>query len=396
MKYFTTTGSPPGFIALLFGAMMLGLVSQGALAAGTLSGTTISNSATLDYSVGGFGQAPVTSAPSTFVVDNKVNLTVSKLADATILPNSTNQVLYFQVTNNGNTNQSYALSTSVNGVPTATMTNIRIYNDNGATPGVYDGTNTLYVAGAATVAPDGNIKVLVLADQTAPTAVNGNTAAYNLIAQTTNAGTATITANNSGTGNTAGVDVVWADIAGSEATDTATDGRHSAFATYTVAITVPTVVKTAALLCDPYTATLANAKNIPGAMTQWTITVNNPGATPVILTTISDALTNVTLDPGQVGSLTAPVSAATCVPGAAGPTATGFHVTASANRNIGGTVNTTSHYFTSANDADGVDENAGTITATFATVLPVDGAHPTAGQLNAGETVTIIFNTTVN
>jgi hypothetical protein len=395
MKHITTTGSPPGFIALLFGALMLGLVSQGALAAGTLSGVTISNSATLGYSVGGVGQAPVTSAAATFVVDNKVNLTVSKLADATILPNSTNQVLYFQVTNNGNTDQSYALSTSVNGVPTATMTNFRIYNDDGGSgPGVYDGTNTLYVAGAATVIPDGNIKVLVLADQTAPTAANGDTAAYNLIAQTTDAGTATVTANNSGTGNTGGVDVVWADSAGSG--DAITDGKHSAFATYTVSITVPTVVKSASLLCDPYTAVLANAKNIPGAMTQWTITVTNPSATAVILTSISDALTNLTLDPGQVGALTVPVSAATCLAGTPGPTATGFHVTASAARNIGGTAATVSHYFTSANDGDGVDENAGTITATFATVLPVDGAHPSAGQLNAGESVTIIFNTTVN
>ena len=46
-------------------------------------------------------------------------------------------------------------------------------------------------------------------------------------------------------------------------------------------------------------------------MTECTITANNPGAAPVILTTISDALTNLTLDPGQVGSLTAPVSALT-------------------------------------------------------------------------------------
>ena len=126
---------------------------------------------------------------ATFVVDNKVNLTVSKLADATIVPNSTDQVLYFQVTNNGNTSQSYALSTSVNGVPTATMSNFRIYNDNGATPGVYDGTNTLYVAGAATVTY-GNIKSAGAGLRMTLTAT-GQTAAYNLIAQTTDAGTAT-------------------------------------------------------------------------------------------------------------------------------------------------------------------------------------------------------------
>jgi hypothetical protein len=383
--------------ALLVGAALFGLISQSALAAGTVSGTTISNSATLNYSVGGFGQTGITSAAATFTVDNKVNLTVAKVADLNILPNSTNQALAYTVTNNGNTAQSYALS-AVAGAATATMSNVRIYLDvdNSGTVTVGD---TLYVDATTfgSVAPDGFLRILIVADQTAPTATNGQTAIYNLLAQTTNSGTTTVTTATAGA-NTAGVDVVLADIAGSAAGDVALDGKHSAFATYTVAITVPTVVKTATLLCDPFTAVLANAKNIPGAMTQWSIVVTNPGATAVTLTSISDVLdvANLNMDPGAAAGLTVPVSAATCVAGA-GPY--GFRVTVPAARVLGGSLagSGTSSFFTTTTTADGLDFASPNITATFATILPIDGAtgHATAGLLNAGESVTLIFNTIV-
>lgn len=406
MKYLNKSSGSIRLATLLFGAAVFGLVSQSAMAACTpgvnctASGTVISNQATLAYSVGGVGQAGITSAAATFTVDNKVMLTVAKLADASILPNSTNQVLYFSVTNTGNTSQSYALTTTA-GAFTATMTNVRIYNDNGGSgPGVYDGTNTLYVAGAATVAADATLKVLVVADQTAPTATNGQTAIYNLVAQTTDAGTANVTANASGAANTAGVDVVWADAAGS--VDAATDGKHSASATYTVVITVPTVTKTATLLCDPIVGdTTATPHNIPGSITQWTITVTNPPANPnnVTLTTITDALVDVTktaMDPGAAAGLNVPTAvAATCVAGA-GPY--GFKVTVPVARNLGGSAggaSATTSYFTTTTTADGIDFATPNITATFATILPIDAVnvHATAGLLKPNESVTIIFNT---
>jgi hypothetical protein len=313
-----------------------------------------------------------------------------------ILPNSTNQALAFTVTNNGNTAQNYALS-AVAGAATATMTNVRIYLDVDNS-GTLNGGDTPYVDATTfgSVAPDGFLRILIVADQTAPTATNGQTAIYNLLAQTTNTGTTTVT-TDLGAVNTAGVDVVWADIAGSAVGDVAKDGKHSASATYTVAITVPTVVKTATLLCDPFNS-LANAKNIPGSMTQWTVVITNPSAVPVTLTSITDTLTTATftMDPGAAAGLTVPVSAATCVAGA-GPY--GFRVTVPVARNLGGSLggSGTSSFFTTTTTADGLDFATPTITATFATILPVDGGtgHATAGLLNAGESVTIIFNTIV-
>ncbi len=391
MKSIKTSISPK-LVALLAGATLLGLVSQGALALGTASGTIISNAATLGYSVGGVGQTAIVSAAATFAVDNKINLTVTGTG-ASILPNSTNQALYFTVSNIGNTSQSYTLAASINGAPTATMTLVGIYNDDSGTPGTYiSGTNTVYVPGVVTVAAGASLKVFIVASQTAPTAINGQTSTWNLLATTDNAGTAVATAVVANT--IAGVEAVFAEgVAGTAAGDGLNDGKQSNTAIYTVAVTVPTVVKTAALLCDPFN-TLVNAKNIPGSMTQWTIVVTNPSLVPVVLTTITDLLTNTTLEPGQVAGLTIPAGAATCL---AGPGTKGFKITTSAARNIGGVAAISTGYFTTGvADGDGVDSAAGTVTATFATILPVDAGHLTAGVLNASETVTLIFNSIVN
>ena len=393
-------GSTPRHVALIVTVLLLGMTAQGAWAAGTASGTTISNSASIAYSIGGFGQSSIASPATTFLVDNKVNLTVIG-SGVDILPNSTNQVLYFSVSNNGNTAQSYALS-PIAGAFTASMNNVRIFNDNGATPGVYDGTNTLYVAGAATIAPDSSFKVLIVADQAATTASNAQTAVYSLLAQTTNAGTSIVTASDAAAADLANtVQAVWADLAGSAGagTDNVADGKHSAAATYTVAITLPTLVKSATVLCDPFTAVLSNAKNIPGAITQWSVLINNPGTVPITLTNGTDLLmvANLAMDPGAAAGLNVPSTASNCV---AGAEPYGFKVTVlPAARVLGGSLAGASgltSYFTSTSTADGVDFVTPNISAQFNLILPVDAGHTSAGLLNAGESVTIMFNTILN
>jgi hypothetical protein len=381
-------------MALLVGAALLALVSQSALAAGTASGTSINNSATLLYSVGGVAQTGIISAAASFVVDNKVNLTVAKVADLNILPNAIVQALQFTVTNNGNTAQSYALS-AVAGAFTATMSNVKIYKDTDSSGTVTAG-DILYVDATTfgSVAPDASLKILLVADQTAPTALNGQTAIYSLLAQTTNTATTTATLNQSGAANTPGVDVVFSDIAGVAGVDVAIDGKHSAFATYTVALTLPTIVKASALLCDPITADLTKAKNIPGSITQWSIVVNNPSATAVTLTSLADLLdtANLTMDPGGAAGLNSPATAAACVAGV-GPY--GFKVVPSASRGLGGSAAGAAivSYFTTTTTADGLDFATPNVTATFATILPIDVGHATAGLLNGGESVTLYFNT---
>jgi hypothetical protein len=276
------------FLALfLIGAMAI-IVPQHALAAGTASGTTISNQATVNYQVGGISQTAVNSNTTSFVVDNKVNLTVAQLGNATVIPGSTNQVLSFSVTNNGNTAQRFALSATNNsGI---TMNNVRVYRDTNAN-GNYDaGTDTLY-ADASTfgdIAADGVLRVLIVADTPAG-ATNGQTGVYNLIAQAVNAGTLIVTTQTAGA-DTAGVDVVFADIAGSATGDIVRDGRHSTTATYTVNAATLTVTKTSAVYSDPFNGT-TNPKAIPGAIITYTITIANAaGGTSATSVAITDSL----------------------------------------------------------------------------------------------------------
>src|SRR5262245_39348889 len=114
-----------GLACVAFGAIA---VSQQALAAGTAANTTINNRATVNFQVGGVTQTPIESSPTgnstagtgngantTFLVDNKVDLTVSEqgAAATTVSAGTINQVTTFKVTNTGNNAQGYNL-TSVN------------------------------------------------------------------------------------------------------------------------------------------------------------------------------------------------------------------------------------------------------------------------------------------
>ena len=91
----------------------------------TPAGTSIANRATVNYSVGGQPQTLIESSPTgnttpgagagastTFVVDNRVDLTVTELSgNATITtPGATNAALAFTVTNTGNAPQGYRLT----------------------------------------------------------------------------------------------------------------------------------------------------------------------------------------------------------------------------------------------------------------------------------------------
>ena len=277
--------------ALLAGAALFGLVSQNALALGTASGTTISNSATVNYSVGATSQPAITAAAQ-FVVDNKVIVTVANVTNATVIPGTTKQAVAFSVTNTGNTAQRYALS-AVAGASTLTTapTNVSIYRDNGTTAGVWDAGDTLYVDASTfgDVPAGGSLNVLIVADFNTPD-TNGQTAVYNLLATTFDAGTTTQTTAGGANGAMT-VEVAFADIAGSAAGDGANDGMHSASATYTISSASLTVTKTATVYSDPVNGVSASAKAIPGAIVTYTITIaNGVGGATATSVSIADSL----------------------------------------------------------------------------------------------------------
>jgi uncharacterized repeat protein (TIGR01451 family) len=123
-----------------------------------------------------------------------------------------------------------------------------------------------------------------------------------LVAQTTDAGTTTVTAASGAP--TAGVDVVLADAAGTTS-DANRDGQHSDAATYTVQSAALTAAKTVVSTTDEFGTGFA----IPGANVVYQIRVTNTG------TAVVDANTVFVTDPipadtqlcvATVGSCTAP------------------------------------------------------------------------------------------
>jgi uncharacterized repeat protein (TIGR01451 family) len=281
---------------LLFAAIALA-VPQFAQAApvGTASGTTITNTATVNFTILGVAQIAATGSTS-FVVDRKVNLLVAKISDISTSPSFTISTLAYIVTNNSNTTIRFGMSTSL-GAGTYTPTSVLIWKDNGSTSGVYDGGNTQVTDASilGDIASGVSITVLVTAS-TPSTATTGQTAAINLIAQayepSSYGSLAVIAQTGNGVAWTPGtVQTVWADGAGSAAGDVVYDGRHSAFATYTVSAAAIAVTKTVSVYADGLGVLAPNAKAIPGATVEYTVVIKNAvGSATASSVTLTDNL----------------------------------------------------------------------------------------------------------
>jgi len=287
-------------LALLLLSSLAGL--QSAYATGTVAGTSISNQATVNYSVGGIAQNPITSSTATFVVDNKVDLTVvtTNVAAVTGNPGQTAVVTTFTVTNTGNSTQSYKLTaTDINGGTVFGNTD----NLNGLTlstavdtnnNGTYDaGTDQIGnlgdIAPAASPTP---VRVFVLA--TIPLgATNGQFASVRLKVEAATAGSSggTLVTESTGADNAATVDVVFADAA--------RNGFEEADSQYAIQSAALVVTKTVTVISDPFNAT--NPKAIPGAVVEYTITVQNNGAAAATNVAIADNIpANTTYVAGSI------------------------------------------------------------------------------------------------
>ncbi len=292
----------PRVSGLLLTLLLLAGGTQTALAVGTQSGLTISNRATVDYQVGGVGQTqlfsstdgltPDGSDPTTFVVDNRVDLTVANLDGGTVFvaPGSLDRVLTFLVTNTGNTTQSYSFSVVnglLNDIP---MGFVEIWMDTSG-DGLFGAGDTQYFAAgdAGDLDPNGvtdTMTVFIVADTPLlPFAVDGDVDDYNLLATTLDVGSALVTVDTA-INTPGGVEVVFADGIGPVDPDQVNpDGTHSAAGSYTVGSAVLTVTKTAVVL-DAFGTDFA----IPGATVTYTILVTNTGGTDATSVVISDAI----------------------------------------------------------------------------------------------------------
>lgn len=401
---------------------MAGLVAGGAAhAAGTGAGTAITNLATLNYSVGGAPQTAIGSSAAgnttgagtatSFVVDNKINLLVAT-TDTTFVsvvpgltgvaganPNGASQVTTFTVTNSGNSTQDFSLvaaslasgTTLFGGTDNFDGTSCVARVESGTTAGYdatdtatfidelpADGFKTVYVICAIPVARVNNDVAVVSLTATA-LAGGGVGAQGAALVETTGA-------------NTAGVDIVFADGAGTD--DAARNANYSARSAFRVVTATLTVTKSVAAVCDPLNGS-TNPKNIPGTFVRYTITIANTGAASATLSTVGDTLTNlVTFDANLITGAGGPATAATTCAAATGtPTSaagSGFLVPA-----VGARAGFPK-YFTTTSTADGIDLAGGNVVnVNFGQVLPVEAGY-TAGELKATESVSVIYQVLIN
>lgn len=273
---------------------------QTAGAVGTAANTSIANQATVSYSVGGNAQTPIPSsptgnstpgggAPTTFVVDNRIDLTVTELSGGNTLvtPGQLNQVTSFTVTNTGNGPQGYQLTpTNLAGgavfgnTDNTDVANLRVFVDSNGN-GTYDaGTDT--ATAIDTLAADASVVVFIVADVPGTT-TNGQFANVQLSARAALPGTAgaTLATETAGADTPGAVDTVFGDAA-RDATEVAADQ-------YAIESAALTVAKTSAVLEDPHNGT-TNPKAIPGAFVEYAIAISNTGAAPATGIQINDPL----------------------------------------------------------------------------------------------------------
>jgi len=257
------------------------LAAGTALAAGTPAGTVINNTA----SVSSTGHATV-SASASFTVDRGINVLVTRKSDVNTAPTSTNVALSFLVSNTSNTSMRFALSAVSKPTNTWTMDNVRIYRDNNSS-GSWDANDTLYTdAGTfGDLASDASLTVLVVADTPAGLEI-GQTALYDLVATAVDAGTLNVSGQTAGP-NTAGVDTVFLDVAGSAAGDAARDGKHSATGAFVLtAAAVKVSLNKTVTTIDQWGGSLP----IPGATLRYTIVATATGSGTAANVVISDPL----------------------------------------------------------------------------------------------------------
>jgi hypothetical protein len=376
--------------ALVAGVMVMAM-PQTTMAAGTASGTDITNQATANYNVGGFAQTAVNSNTTTFKVDNKVDLTVAEVSSGytEVNPNTTDQVLVFTVTNTGNTVQDFALAAAAGadpfgGTDNFDASNLGVFVESGATAGFQAAQDTATFIDE--LAADTTVTVYVVADIPIGQA-STDIAAYTLTATARQGGASggtvgAVLTETAGADDPDVVDIVFADGTGD--TDGDRDAAHSDTDAYIVLSAQLTITKTSTVIRDPFNLD-SNPKHIPGAYIQYAITISNDaGATATAtLTQITDTLdSNTAIDPDLIVAATGNAESAV---------GSGFKV------DVGGSSTRASFpkYFTTTSSVDGVDHDGsatgGTITATMATVLPAETGY-TAGELKAGESVTLTFN----
>jgi uncharacterized repeat protein (TIGR01451 family) len=294
-------------VALAVVALSLGGLAPSAFAAGTDTNADVSitNRASVNYSVSGVPQTVIRSSPlgnstpgagagadTTFKVDRKLMFLVEETnAAATVSsPGLTNVVAVFRVTNNTNGPEDFQLNASNAATPPALFTqnydddfdmnNLRARVSGAAcstatmTTPSYAGETTTYIE---QLGEDACKYVFILSDTPSTAlAANGNTSVVKLEARPTTdlSNGATLEQPTTLADDPTVVEAVFAE-SGVLLGNAVNDGISFAYDVYLVGTL--TVTKTAAVISDGFTSNPLFAKSIPGAVVEYTISVQNDG-----------------------------------------------------------------------------------------------------------------------
>ena len=315
-------------ISSLLSIGVLAVVTNNAWAAGTTAGVVIANTASISYKVGGAVQEAIESSEvgnsqsgvgngtsTDFVVDKKVDLSVTGASDVNVVPNTTGNNLVFSVTNEGNSAEDFSFSID------------------STVGGEFDATNcTATPSTIANLAVDTPTNVVVSCSiPNGGDAANGGVAGAGSV---TDKDTSVVDLLATVTGVT---ETTVPDVAGTEdtvfadGTGTATDGadrnaKHSATGKYIVNTADIIVTKTSdvvKMVVNGVEVSKANgAKRIPGATVEYTIVVRNavgasaPATGIVISDVVSDDLEYVDCSVAGNGIATCSESGGTVSSGA--------------------------------------------------------------------------------
>lgn len=267
-----------------------------AYAVGTPVGTVIGNTATLNYSISGTAQTPITDTAN-ITVDEIIDVTVTwqDSANVAALSPSTAQVLTYLITNTGNGSETFTLSVNnIIGGDNFDPTNAAIYIDNGN--GSFDGigTETLYT-GANNPTLDANatdaVTIFVLNDIPAAL-VGGNTGISNFTASSVTAGAA---------GAAPGTVLATLGDGGVDAVVGPTQATANADGTYVIQPVVVTIAKSATIEADPSGCSTAPCTPVPGATVRYSLTVTVSGTGTASALVISDIIpAGMTYSPGTI------------------------------------------------------------------------------------------------
>jgi uncharacterized repeat protein (TIGR01451 family) len=255
-----------------------------AQAVSTPAGTAITNTVAVSFIQDGATHS--LTVGNTFLVDRAINMVVTKNSDVNTAPTSSNVALSFLVSNTSNTTLRFAFSAVSKATNTWTMNNVRIYRDNNSS-GTWDAGDTLYndASTFGDLVSDASVTILIVADTPAGLTM-GQSALYDLVATAVDAGTLNVSTQTAGS-NTAGVDTVFLDMAGSAVGDGARDGKHSATGAFNVsAATLNVNLNKTVTILDQWGGNLP----IPGATLRYTIVATATGGGTANNVVISDPL----------------------------------------------------------------------------------------------------------